>query len=375
MSRRTSLTVPIIEHNREHRRSRSAHDRTNASTRTPVIPAPRPSSVPGAYPLSSDEDEEDHDKIISPQTPLIAKARNDAARPKSGSVRISRSKLPTAPEGKPPQLQCSASDPGHLTRDKPEVPDRNSTQISAQIIHLSLIKEAKLDLTGGEEEGSIYVLRDPKRKSLLKIGRSKDPEKRNKKHIKNCGTSLECIFASNRVKNVKRAERLTHIDLKHLKRPWNCNRCSQQHREWFEVEEEIAMKIVKKWTRWINEQEPYLDGQLKPLWGYLMDWGRVPDPELEHQDHTGRWNHWNRVLSPISTVDKTSFQAHMAGMFKQNNGRDTQRNRQANSKNQELSTTSHGPESGGPVHHVASNSHVQFQHAHFYGPAYINQTP
>jgi hypothetical protein len=169
-----------------------------------------------------------------------------------------------------------------------EVPDREPTQASAQIIHLSLIKAAKSDLTSGEEDGIIYVLSDPKRQSLLKIGRSNDPEKRSKQHTEKCGIPLRCIFASNRVKNVKRAERLIHIDLKHLIKRWNCDRCSRKHHEWFEVEEEIAKEIVKKWTRWINEQNPYFNGQLEPLWGYLMDWGRVPDPELENQDHTGR---------------------------------------------------------------------------------------
>ena len=470
MSRRTSLTVPVIEHHKGHRRCRSADDRSSASSRAPTKPVPRPAFVPGAYPLSSDEDEEDHVGRSSPQPVQQVKIRNDATRPRSSSARMSRAKLPATPESKRPQLQDSASDPGHLSPrrteglddrpiphrqghslpcgrqykslngywsrthqakciiccpdpnedDIPEtrsdrsagggeevatpqryaesyvslddydegtsavvddtdlediqrVPDQDSTHLSAQIVHLSLIREAKLDLTKEETEGIIYILRDPKRDGVLKIGRSSDPEKRHKRHKQKCGASMVCVFASNRVKNVKRVERLAHTDLKHLGRSWKCERCSEEHREWFEVEEETAKEIVRKWIKWINEQDPYRGGTLEPLWGYLMDWGRVPNPELEPKDHIGRWDHWNKVLSPVSKADRENFEAHVAGVLQENSNRGARTNKKASPKNVKLSMAPGSPLSKSYVQNVASNSRMQFQHAHFYGTAYINQ--
>jgi hypothetical protein len=69
-----------------------------------------------------------------------------------------------------------------------EAPDRVSTRRFAQIIHLSLVKEAKSGLTREEEESSTHVLRDWKRQSLLKIGRSKDPEKCNNSTYRNAAS-------------------------------------------------------------------------------------------------------------------------------------------------------------------------------------------
>ena len=175
------------------------------------------------------------------------------------------------------------------------------------------------------------------------------------------------------MKNVKRVERLAHTDLKHLGRPWKCGRCPEEHREWFEVEEEIAKEIVRKWIKWINEQNPYLEGQLDPLWGYLMDWGRVPNPELEPKDHIGRWDHWNKVLSPISKADRENFEAHVAGVLQENSNRGARASKKTSPKNVKLSMAPGSPLSKSYVQNVASNSRMQFQHAHFYGTAYINQ--
>jgi len=41
--------------------------------------------------------------------------------------------------------------------------------------------------------------------------------------------------------------------------------CGKSHNEWFEVEADRAQNVVVKWTRWMQDEDPYDDkGYLKP---------------------------------------------------------------------------------------------------------------
>jgi hypothetical protein len=112
------------------------------------------------------------------------------------------------------------------------------------------------------------------------------------------------------VTQMKRAEKLAKRDLNHLRRDWKCSKCSKTHEEWFEVDEETAKEVTKRWTEWINKQAPYEFNnhtpndehwRLKPIWAWLMDERRVPRASFGHDDHQARWNHWDRLLLPPSS--------------------------------------------------------------------------
>ena len=179
---------------------------------------------------------------------------------------------------------------------------------NASILHHRLIQTAKEKLTSDEKAGYLYILRNPENPGLLKLGCSMNIWKRGKQHKARCGLMMSWVHISNCVENMKRAEKLAKLDMDHLRKDWKCSSCSQTHKEWFQVDEEKAKRVTRKWIEWINEQKPYKSsGELEPMWGWLMDFGRVPRHDFAENDHEARWAHWDHVLPPPSRTDLKKF--------------------------------------------------------------------
>jgi predicted GIY-YIG superfamily endonuclease len=188
--------------------------------------------------------------------------------------------------------------------------DKEDTSSCTQLVHARLGSVACEKLTKSEEEGHLYIFRDPKHKGAVKIGYSKDPNRRTKEHEK-CDLDLFFVHISGRVKAMKRAEQLIKVDLRHLRRPWKCSACKHTHEEWFEIDEETAKERVSLWVDWINDCDPYdTRGNIKPLWRYLIEYGRKPREDFGTKNHEARWRHWNWVLSEPVPTDILGFQKH-----------------------------------------------------------------
>jgi hypothetical protein len=180
---------------------------------------------------------------------------------------------------------------------------------NAPMLHHRLIQAAKENLTSDEKAGYLYVVRNPENPGLLKLGCSLNGWKRVKQHKGRCGLLMTWVYISNCVEKMRRAEKLAKLDMGHLQRDWKCSLCSQTHKEWFEVDEEKAKKVIKRWLEWINEQTPYTSsGDLEPMWEWLMDFRRAPRHDFAEDDHEVRWDHWDRVLLPPSDTDTKRFQ-------------------------------------------------------------------
>ncbi|CAO2654511.1 Nn.00g112440.m01.CDS01 [Neocucurbitaria sp. VM-36] len=357
MPRRSSLAAPLPTSNSESRRRRSTDVRFDSSVSRPQTPTPNNSRTPGSspyLPISIPSDEEAEEDT----TPVRIKSntntsQSDTSPPRPSSAKVPRARQATTPNNSRTACERNvATDPGHLqsarlgTFDDGAIPyrrrrsaaevvleddsghhgnsvdnidnDKDTNQDakkkekekSAQLLHARLLEEARKKLTKEEEEGHVYIFRDPRKHGVLKIGRTKHVKNRRKSHLK-CGLEVEWIHTSHPVKHMKRAEWLARIDLEHLSRPWKCSKCNQEHIEWFEVEEDKAKETVDLWVTWINEQHPYgNDKNLKPIWNYLLSHGRRPRTNIEHDDHTARWTHWVWVLSPPSTRDVRRFIEH-----------------------------------------------------------------
>jgi predicted GIY-YIG superfamily endonuclease len=188
--------------------------------------------------------------------------------------------------------------------------DAQDTSNYPQLIHAKLGKIVCETLLKSEGEGFLYVFRDPKHKGAVKIGYTRDINRRTKEHGK-CDLELIFVHISGRVKAMKRAEQLIKADLRHLRRPWDCPACKRTHEEWFEIDEETAKARVTLWVNWINNCDPYDPyGYIKPLWRYLIEYGRNPREELDSRNHEARWKHWNWVLSEPLPSDMPGFQKH-----------------------------------------------------------------
>lgn len=159
-----------------------------------------------------------------------------------------------------------------------------------------------------DSEGGVYIFRAPEyfkmcrpgKPALLKIGKSTNIKDRLEELKKNCG-----IFDISRVSDgetrsiawYSRIEKLVHCELQNYRRIFRCLKCGKEHREWFEVSEEVALLSVQRWRKFM-EQEPYdKNGVLKDHWSNMIVLGNMSHPEREeqwndYQSRNERWGEW-----------------------------------------------------------------------------------
>jgi hypothetical protein len=167
-----------------------------------------------------------------------------------------------------------------------------------------------------EDDGYIYIFRSKPDafpgKKYVKIGKTKQmPEKRRRQWELGC--KFEFIHIKD--KNDKRflhyhaVERIIKAELYNERRKYKCYKCKQEHElelgqdgvrstatehgEWFEVSEEKALKVVKKWRDWVIENDPYKpDGRLRARWLWKCTAGSFWMNGTEDD-----WNDWRKFDS------------------------------------------------------------------------------
>jgi hypothetical protein len=124
--------------------------------------------------------------------------------------------------------------------------------------------------------GYVYIVHDPERPGMLKIGTSKDFPERFDQIEKHCEVDLSIIFVSPPIFAEARAEKLAQDELKLFNTPFHCSKCvrqdgnPQKHKEWFKVDYKLAEKIVKKWTTFMDHKPYTADGSLDGFWLYKL---------------------------------------------------------------------------------------------------------
>lgn len=283
-------------------------------------------------------DEEDVDNVSDSEAKL-AELLNDIVTLTPKSTRPSQSRSPKTPVRKRPDLvQAPNSDPGPRPRNKSKPlrkklqkleesnirlkdeqetlkRDRRATINGIQLskenpsgntcsntIHFALISIMTKQL--GERDrhnGWVYLLKDPQCPGHLKVGYSKDLSQRQKSHKDKCGWPLFPI--TNALPNTlyaRRAETLVKADLAHLCVNRRCPKpkCTENHTEWFKVDEHTAEQVVDKWAKWTS-LNPYADdGNLEHMWSWLVKTHYIPRRNFAMDDHDARWKHWERALKP-----------------------------------------------------------------------------
>ncbi|KAF1939303.1 hypothetical protein EJ02DRAFT_457065 [Clathrospora elynae] len=234
----------------------------------------------------------------------------------------------TAPDNEPKSKEASSKDddkgnvaeskikdavaaleqPGH-GKDYIDYPENSSlSQISAKDVHAKLVTQICCDLDKGEKRGWIYLMRSPDKNKagLVKIGFTVDYPKRQAGLKTKCGLATETIEIWGVIDSIRRIEKLVKTDLLHLKQPWECRKCGSIHGEWFKVDEQIAVRTVKMWIDWL-EQEPYAALKIKPLWKDLIETTRRPAKMFDNHDHAARHDHWRKALMKPTEGEERAF--------------------------------------------------------------------
>ena len=106
----------------------------------------------------------------------------------------------------------------------------NSSHATSYDLHIKLKSALKNRVSRYEHAGVIYFLHDPEKPDTVKLGLTKDEFKRGKQHQK-CKLGTKYVNFGIHFEKVKMAERFLKIELDHLKAPWYCKQCDQEHKE------------------------------------------------------------------------------------------------------------------------------------------------
>jgi hypothetical protein len=172
---------------------------------------------------------------------------------------------------------------------------------TAQQVHDGLKARLRKNITPNSTKGVVYIVRDPTRPHLLKIGAAMNFSQRKQQIERECNLHLEVVYVSDELENYTRTEHLVHGDLLHLCWEHTCLGCNTDHREWHNVSEGLAIQTTKRWVRFMKEEQPYnRRGELKSIWIFLTHKRR---PKISTYDHDSRWDCWTQMLRSPSLID------------------------------------------------------------------------
>ena len=254
---------------------------TSLQLETPTRTRPRtgPRRIPGHL---SDDDREGETRIVSDDSDATAILNTNSPRPV-------------------PMI--------NLTRDK--YVETTTTPLepkTPRAIDDKLRKIIKTDLPSmSQEQGIVYIFRDkdPRRSNLLKIGMTKQEMTDRRTGVqRECNIVLEYVYDTQPLSNYGRVEKLAQEELACFRRPYMCSKpnCVRNHREWFEVSEDLAKRTVKRWTDFMR-QNPYgEDKKLKEKWMVKINQMGHPEENEGMNDHDLRWRRWKFIEPPSRLV-------------------------------------------------------------------------
>lgn len=140
-----------------------------------------------------------------------------------------------------------------------------------------------------DKQGFIYIFWQPIAFGCVKIGLSKDVDKRMNQWEQSCQKEVTLCFPrseeeeqlnSQPVPHIYRVEKLIQAELSERRKTTKCEseKCTRIHNEWFEVSNDVAIKIAKKWMNWMRMRpyvEKHKDGKLE--WVLEEDATRIDD--------------------------------------------------------------------------------------------------
>ncbi|KAL2786941.1 meiotically up-regulated gene 113-domain-containing protein [Aspergillus keveii] len=124
---------------------------------------------------------------------------------------------------------------------------------------------APLTPADADHSGHIYIYQCKGKFGYYKVGLTTDLAPRLQSWEKQCGRELMSYFPRSEedllpVPHISRVEKLIHAELAEYRRKEECCKattCGKAHQEWFQVEEQHALRVVRKWIAWMRK-EPYV---------------------------------------------------------------------------------------------------------------------
>ncbi|KAH7021618.1 T5orf172 domain-containing protein [Microdochium trichocladiopsis] len=150
-----------------------------------------------------------------------------------------------------------------LSRFRPHIEEPG--QDVASKLRLSLSKDKGLrDFSSGH----IYIYSRDEDPGFVKIGWTSFSVRSRLEEWASCGYTPRLIYSSREIPFAQRAETLVHYELSPEWRAERvCQGCRRSHREWFEVDQARAIRVVKDWEDFMTLEKVYDDsGRLVDSW-------------------------------------------------------------------------------------------------------------
>ena len=167
-------------------------------------------------------------------------------------------------------------------------------QVSQDLLHY-IGRKRKAAKSKKIENGYIYAFVIPTVPGFVKIGMTKEPpQKRINNQSARCKLVYQLIYdhQGKSFPHFAIVEKLIAKDLQNYRRKFTCSNCKRphaekgtEHGEWYEIDEEAALRVIEKWRQWIVKYAPYTpDQRLHAYWADavskgLMKPGGVKWPE------------------------------------------------------------------------------------------------
>lgn len=153
--------------------------------------------------------------------------------------------------------------------------------------------------------GYVYLLEDKGWSGVYKIGTTDEGiNQRRKKIEQRCQRSLASIYlGQQRFRYARRAERLIQAELMNYQRPYRCRSCNKKssgciHREYFEIDQGEAEKVIKRWTDFISARPYTSNGELDRYWKYRLMKDCTSYTGCASTDRRIQERHWYSTVNP-----------------------------------------------------------------------------
>ncbi|KAL3483523.1 meiotically up-regulated gene 113-domain-containing protein [Aspergillus germanicus] len=156
-------------------------------------------------------------------------------------------------------------------------PDKPRLSVPEELEKFIVAPISKAD---ADHSGLIYIYQCTGKFGYYKIGLTTDLAPRLQSWEKQCGRDLMSYFPRSEddflpVPHISRVEGLIHAELAQYRRKeerCKSTTCAKAHKEWFQVDEQFALRVVRKWIAWMRK-EPYVQINGGSTW--VLDIHRV----------------------------------------------------------------------------------------------------
>jgi hypothetical protein len=176
--------------------------------------------------------------------------------------------------------------------------------MTADDTHTKVLIYLRDRLPKTDDFARVYVFSDLDQPNIIKIGIAQSPSERKDIVVKGCKFRDMTVHFESEIMEANvasKVETLAHYELGFFRRPFDCPACPYNHREFFELDWQVAKSVVERWIRFLKLKPYDADGTLKEGWKAKMSkYIGQNRPEQNHENHDDRGKWWEQLAEILA---------------------------------------------------------------------------